>query len=297
MSDPQQPAGQGSRPGRHGDEPWTDRGGQPPHGRPDRYTGTAHGGPTARNLTVAIAVVLGATIQLITFGFGAYAVLGQFRGDDPTVPAAGTSASGGDGAFLQNVIQSATDKDAAGMKALTCPEPGRNLQRAMDYVGTTDRWKVTGSKLVVKDKLDASVTISFKGAGTNEVHLIAIKDDGDWCWQDIVTSNSPRPTPTQQPGIGRGVDFTERVLETLNDGDAPRVKRLLCPDSTSQADVDEIVRGTAKLQIDPNEVGDTGDYIGIDLKGTLNGEPIAAGRISCFLEDHGWCVHTIYAIP
>ncbi len=110
-------------------------------------------------------------------------------------------------------------------------------------------------------------------------------------------SHTSRPTPTSDPAVGKGVEFTEGVLEKLNDGDAAGAKRLLCPDSESQANVDEIARGTARLQIDRDEVGDTGDYVGIDLKGTLDGRPISEGWIAGFLEDDGWCVHTIFAIP
>jgi hypothetical protein len=274
MSHPQQPYGHGQHPGRTG--------GRPP-----------------RKLTAVLVAALGGVVLVLALGYGGYAALALVR-DNGTAPAAQPGQDGANAgqAFLQAVVASANDKDVAVLRELACPEPGRNVQPAIDYVGTTEEWKLAGSRLVSNDKLDATVRISFRGAGTDEFHVIAVRDEGDWCWNDIVASTpSPRPSPTSDPQLGKGVDFTQGVLTKLNDGDAAGAKRLLCPDSSSQTDIDAVAKATVKLRIDNDAVEDTGDYVGIDLKGTFNGEPISSGRVAAFLEDGGWCVHTFYVIP
>jgi hypothetical protein len=242
---------------------------------------------------------MGAVVLLFLLGFPAYVVLGALAEDDQTSSpdGAGDDESQRSRAFLKSIVEAANDKDVARLRDLACRMPGRNIKPAINHIGTTASWALTSSTLVSADQLDATVTISFRGAGTDEFHLLAVRDDGRWCWNDIVASQPSRPTPTPNPEVGKGVDFTKRMLQMLNDGDATGAKAHLCHDSTSQPDVDQAGRGHAELQIDAPEVVDTGDFIGADLKGTINGEPISAGRISGFIEEDGWCAYTIYVIP
>ena len=312
---PPHPGAQGGppHPGAQGGPPHPGpQGGPPPPGfqggpHPGFQAGPHHpaygGPPPRRRNTGAIIAVAAIVASLVAaLGITGFVAPGFLRSDQANPAASDDSTSSKDDpdAVIQNLVKAANAKNATGMRSLACADAGPNVQTAITDIAKTDgaeladQTRVSGQK--VRAVLDISVT------GTARPFEVTVVRSGDaWCWHDIAATNSSggstkgsTPQPTANPAEAK--KFVQQVLDKVNKGDAAGAKSLLCPDSRSQGDLDAMIGRKVKLQIDPSEqiITDSG-YVGADLKGTANGPPVSAARMSGFRQQNGWCVYTIFA--
>jgi hypothetical protein len=216
--------------------------------------------------------------------------------------------------FIDELVKAADDKDATALKDLTCSGAESNVQQAIDDIDEISGATLKDTNEKSSDKVVATLEITVSG-DTQNYDTTVVKDGKDWCWNDIAPSDGgtgdlptgspsePADTATAAPPTGggsggsggEGQTFVQGFLDAVNGGDAAGAKTKLCPDSTSQGDVDDAVTGKANLQMDTAGMESQDEYVGVDLKGTLKGAPTSAARTSAFLEDGGWCIFTFYA--
>jgi hypothetical protein len=309
----QQPYGQG-QPGRYASSPPPAPGPTTPHpsAMPPRNHGThgsggpapgrqgpgwqVHGGapqPRRTNRAVTIAVVVAVVVVLTGFGITGFIAPGFLRSGP-----AHSEASDPD-ALVVSLVSALNAKDMAGMRALACADAGPNVESAIIEVGTTTSAQLAGNPSVSGQKVSATVAVTV-ASGTRQFEITGARSGREWCWSDIAApggSQAQGEGGAEQPDsrLGQGRKFAEQVIDKLNKGDAGAVESMLCKDSTSQADLRDLGAKDVRLEIDNGEIEDQAQFVGADLKGTLDGEAISAGRISLFLDEPGWCVYTVYA--
>jgi hypothetical protein len=252
--------------------------------------------PRRTNRAVTIAVVVAVVVVLATgFGITGFIAPGFLRSG------LAQSESSDPDALVVSLVSALNAKDMAGMRALACADAGPNVESAITEVGTTKSAQLAGNPSVSGQKVSATVAVTV-ASGTRQFEITGARSGREWCWSDIAA-----PGGSQAPGEGdggaeqpdsrlhQGRKFAEQVIDKLNKGDAGAVESMLCKDSTSQADLRDLGAKDVRLEIDNGEIEDQAQFVGADLKGTLDGEAISAGRISLFLDEPGWCVYTVYA--
>jgi hypothetical protein len=318
MTYPQPPDGQNPHgwPGPHG------AGHNPPGQFPGHQYGGIHGGvpgggfgpPPPKNKTgVVVAIVAVGVLVLGGLGITGFVAPGFFLSDDKKNAGDGgggtdqttpTKEDSGADAFIAQLVSATDSQDASTLQDLACSDAGPNVQSAIDDINDVDAAELKTTEEVSDTEVKAIVDVTTGGSNHGDYEASVVKDGGDWCWKDISQSGGggglptgpSEPTdPTGGGGDGEGQQFVQGFLDAVNGGDAAGAKGKLCPDSTSQTDIDDAVSGSASLQMDSSGIEDTGDYVGVDLTGTLNGSPTSAARTSAFLEDGGWCIFTFYA--
>ncbi len=240
---------------------------------------------------VAVVVLL-----VAGFGFTALVAPGFLRTGDARP--AGTAAedststpakSSGPEALIQHLVRAANAKDVDGMSDLACSEVGPNVRSAIADIGTTDGAELAGSTSVSGNKVRATLAISING-GARQVDVTGIRSGNDWCWRDISAQAAPGPSP------GEGKAFVKKVISNLNKGDTTALNGQLCEDSDSKGDVDSLAGRKANVEIDPSELVEHAEFLATDLKGTLDGDPVSAARISAFYQNGSWCAFTIFVL-
>jgi hypothetical protein len=130
------------------------------------------------------------------------------------------------------------------------------------------------------------------------------QDNSDPAAMTPVATDGADATPTAGIDRGRpGLPFVKQALKALKAGDAAGVADMLCPDSPDINNPDPnagpaLADQRPRLRLDPSEIVDQAGFVGADLLGKLDGEPIAAGRIAAFNEGpDGWCINNLWVIP
>jgi hypothetical protein len=291
-------------------------------GFPGGQYGGGYGGPPPPKKNTGMIVAVVAIVVLVLGGLGitGFVAPGFFLSDksDNAGGGGGTPTSAENGAaaddFIDELVKAADGKDSAALKDFACSDAESSVQEAIDDID-----KISGATLKDTDEKSASkvvATLEITVDGDSaDYETTVVKDGKDWCWSDIGVSgggtgdlptgspSEPDDTDTSAPPTGggssgsggEGETFVQGFLDAVNGGDAAGAKTKLCPDSTSQGDVDDAVKGKASLQMDTAGMESQDEYVGVDLKGTLNGAPTSAARTSAFLEDGGWCIFTFYA--
>ena len=323
--------GQG-QPGQYGgyQQPQTPTGGYPqqagPFGGYDQtaqypqyggFQGGQYGGyggppPPKKNTGMIVAVVAIVVLLLGGLGITGFVAPGFFLSDNKNNAGGGggeTSSpapENGVDAFIDDLVKAADDKDSGALRELACGDAEQNVDDAISDINEISGAELKDTKEESADEVVATVDIAVNGDNA-DYDLTVVKDGKDWCWQNIESSGGggglptapSAPTDPTEPstggGGGEGEQFVQGFLDQVNGGDAAGAKSKLCSDSTSQGDIDDAVGGKASLQMDPAGMESQAEYIGVDLKGTLNGAPTSAARTSAFLEDGGWCIFTFYA--
>lgn len=323
----QQPDPYGQYGGGYQQQPTGQYGGYDPnaqYGGLPQYGGLGGGPqPPKKNTGPIIAVVAIVVLLLGGLGITGFVAPGFFLADDDkNTGSGGTKTSGsqtksnGSGAddFIDTLVAAADDKDADALEELTCTGAEDSVASATKDIDEIDGASLKDTEEVSDEEVTAILSITVNG-DDGDFEASVIKDDGDWCWNDISTGSSQttgddEPTestddgPTSQApptgggdgggGDSDGEEFVQSFLDKLNAGDASGANALLCPDSTSQSDVTEVAGQSPSLEMDSSGTQADSSYVGADLTGTLDGEE-ASGRTSAFLEDPGWCIYTFYA--
>lgn len=275
--------------------------------------------PQKKNTGMIVAVVSIVVLLLAGVGITGFVAPGFFLSADKKNSASGsgtTSSSpapedSGADQFIDDLVKAADDKDTGSLTSYKCSDAESNVQRAIDDIDDISAAKLKDTKETSDDEVTAVLDITVNGE-QEEYDATVVKDGKDWCWQDIARSGGsgglPTGAPTGDPTSpsepptgggggsgGDGEEFVQGFLDAVNGGKAADAKGMLCDDSTSQGDIDKAVQGKANLQMDPSGAESQPEYLGVDLKGTLNGAPTSAARTSAFLEDGGWCIFTFYA--
>lgn len=328
------PYGQGQQPGPYGGYPQPQGGYQQPGGQyggqyggydqtaqyggfpGGQYPG-GYGGPPPppkNNTGMIVAVVTIVVLLLGGLGITGFVAPGFFLSSDEnnagggSTPSSTTENGGGAEDFIDTLVQATDRKDTAALRDAACDDAEPNVQDAIDDIDEVDSAELVETKEVSDDEVTAILDVTVDGHSA-EYEATVVKDGGDWCWMDIAgggtlpSTEAPEPSePTESVpgggggsgGSGEGEQFVQGFLDQLNGGDAAGAKGKLCADSTSQSDIDDAVAGKANLQMDTAGMESQPEYIGVDLKGTLKGEPTSAARTSAFLEDAEWCIFTFY---
>jgi hypothetical protein len=280
-----------------------------------QYGGYGPPPPPKKNTGMIVAVVAIVVLLLGGLGITGFVAPGFFLSDDKNNAGGGSTPSStkdsGADAFIDELVKAADDKDADALRDLTCSGAKSDVNDAIDDIDQISGAELKDTKDQGGDKAVATVDIAVDGDHA-DYELTVVKDGKDWCWDNIAVSGGggdlPTPPsgpsePSDPPSTGggsggsgtEGEQFVQGFLDQVNGGDAAGAKSKLCPDSTSQGDIDDAVGGKASLQMDTSGMESQSEYIGVDLKGTLNGAPTSAARTSAFLEDGGWCIFTFYA--
>ncbi len=306
--------------------------GQDPYGRPAQHGGYQYGGyvpqppPAPKKRTGAI--VAAAVVVVLVLGglaFTGFVQPGFFVGAaDPTTTTASptttssTTATGGDAEDLVKSIVSGLDsQDAAALRKLTCPKPKSVVNSAIDDVDSLRKAKLVESDEVSATKVRATVEVTT-ASRTSKVEVTVVREDGDWCWQDIArakgeasTSERPsttRPSTTQREPTAGGKPVAPEALaamrsflDSVNAGDAATAAGLLCSDAINDAaDVEKLVGYDPDLTIDPEMDGRaTGsDSVQLYLKGTAKGQKLEGYSTNLWVTsyDGPWCVHAFRAV-
>jgi hypothetical protein len=283
-----------------------------------QYGGGGYPPPEKKNTGMIVAVVAIVVLLLGGLGITGFVAPGFFLSDDKSNAGGNTdggtsstnSGSGAD-AFIDELVQATDAKDTDKLKDLACDDAESNVQSAIDDIDQISGAKLTDTKEVSDSEVTAILDVTVDGSASS-YDATVVKNGSDWCWNDIARSgggglptedSSEPPTEPSIPGggggggggSGEGQQFVQGFLDAVNGGDAAGAKSKLCSDSTSQGDIDDAVQGKASLQMDTSGIEAQDEYVGVDLKGTLNGAPTSAARTSAFLEDGGWCIFTFYA--
>ncbi len=278
------------------------------------FAGGPYGGgfggppPPKKNTGMIIAIVAIVVLVLGGLGVTGFVAPGFFLSDDkknagggdPTTPA----GNGGADAFIDDLVKAADDKDATALRKLTCSDAESSVDGAIDDIDDISGAKLKDTRNEGDDKAVATLDITVDGDNA-DYDATVVKDGQDWCWKDIASSGGgglptgADPTGSDPTGgggdSGEGEQFVQGFLDQVNAGDAAGAKSELCPESSgSESFIDEAIQGKANVQMDPAGMESKPDFLGANLKGTLNGAPTIAGRTSAFLKDDGWCVFTFF---
>jgi hypothetical protein len=290
-------------------------------GFPGGQYGGGYGGPPPPKKNTGMIVAVVAIVVLVLGGLGitGFVAPGFFLSDKSDNAGGGgspTSSENGAAAddFIDELVKAADDKDSSTLKDLACSDAESNVQQAIDDID-----EISGATLKDTDEKSSSKVVAkleiVVNSDSADYDATVVKDSKDWCWSDIAPSDGgtgdlPTGSPSEPSGTdtsspptgggssgsgGEGETFVQGFLDAVNGGDAAGAKTKLCPDSTSQSDVEDAVKGKANLEMDTAGMESQDEYVGVDLKGTLNGAPTSAARTSAFLEDGGWCIFTFYA--
>jgi hypothetical protein len=282
-----------------------------------QYGGGYGGPPQKKNTGMIVAIVAIVVLVLGGLGITGFVAPGFFLSDDKNNAGGGGSPSStankdsGLDAFVDDLVKAADGKDKSALRDMTCADADSNVQSAIDDIDDIDGAELKDTKEEGADKAVATLDITVNGDNADYDATLA-KDGSDWCWQGIeakgggsLPTGPSEPSGSEEPstggggggggGSGEGEQFVQDFLDQVNSGDAAGAKTKLCPDSSSQGDIEDAVQGKANLQMDTAGMESQEEYVGVDLKGTLNGAPTSAARTSAFLEDGGWCIFTFYA--
>ncbi len=316
---PQTPSGGYQQPQGGYQQPGGQYGGYDPTAQYGGFPGGQYGGyggpppPPKKNTGMIVAIVAIVVLLLGGIGITGFVAPGFFLSDDKKNAGGGggetTSNDNGADAFVDDLVKAADDKDSSALKDLACSDAESNVQSAIDDIDEISGAKLKDTKKVSDSQVTAVLDIEVNGDNA-DYDASVVKNGKDWCWNDITLSSgggglpteSTEPTATSEEPTtgggssgGDGEQFVQGFLDLVNGGDAAAAKGKLCPDSTSQGDIDDAVKGKASLEMDTAGMESQAEYVGVDLKGTLNGAPTSAARTSAFLEDGGWCIFTFYA--
>jgi len=280
-----------------------------------QYGGGYGGPPEKKNTGMIVAIVAIVVLVLGGLGITGFVAPGFFLSDDKKNAGGGgttssTANDNGADAFIDDLVKAADDQDATALRDLTCSDAETNVNDAIDDINEISGAKLKDTKNEGDDKAVATLDITVNGDNA-DYDVTVVKDGKDWCWKnieskggggDLPTGTQSEPPATSETvpgggggGSGEGEPFVQGFLDQVNGGDAAGAKTKLCPDSTSQGDIEDAIQGKANLEMDPAGMENQEEYLGVDLKGTLNGAPTSAARTSAFLEDGGWCIFTFYA--
>ncbi|HEV7647530.1 MAG TPA: hypothetical protein VGP26_05155 [Actinophytocola sp.] len=287
-----------------------------------QYGGYGPPPPPKKNTGVIVAVIAIVVLLLGGLGITGFVAPGFFLSDDKnTAGGGGGDDDSGADAFIDKLVKAADGKDKSALRGMSCKDAEDNVTQAITDIDDIDGATLKKTNNDSASKATAVLDITFDGS-SHEFNAVVVRDSSDWCWKDIAASSGggglpAPPSSTSSPdetgiatgepppsggsggggggGSAEGQTFVQGFLDALNGGDAASAKTKLCPDSTSQGDVDDAVTGKANLQMDTSGMEAQDQYIGVDLKGTLKGAPTSAARTSAFLEDGGWCIFTFYA--
>lgn len=306
-------------------------GGQQPYGGYDQTAqyggypqyGGGYGGPPPpkKNTGMIVAIVSIVVLLLAGVGITGFVAPGFFLSDDKNNDAGGTTGGGGESSapkedggadeFIDELVAAADDKDAGELGDLACADAKDGVQTAIDQIEEISGAELADTAEISKSEVNATIDITVEGEKA-QYEATVVKDGDDWCWDDAELTGGDLPTgtegpdPSTEPGGGgagggdgdsstdAGQAYIKSFVDKVNGGDAAGAKGMLCGDSTAQRDIDAAISGKAALEIDPSAVQAQTEYVGIDLKGTINGEPLSASRTSAFYEDTGWCVFMFY---
>jgi hypothetical protein len=276
-----------------------------------QYGGGYGGPPQKKNTGMIVAIVAIVVLVLGGLGITGFVAPGFFLSDDKKSAGGGggttTSNDNGADAFIDDLVKAADEQDATALRDLACSDAESNVTEAIDDISQISGAKLKDTKNEGDDKAVATLDITVDGDNA-DYEVTVTKDGKDWCWKNIEpTGGGELPTASSAPVEptdpstgggstgGDGEQFVQGFLDQVNGGDAAGAKTKLCADSSSQGDIDDAVQGKANLQMDTAGMESQAEYVGVDLKGTLNGAPTSAARTSAFLEDGGWCIFTFYA--
>jgi hypothetical protein len=279
-----------------------------------QYGGGYGGPPEKKNTGMIVAIVAIVVLVLGGLGITGFVAPGFFLSDDQKTgggggdPTSSAPKDNGADAFIDDLVKATDDRDASALRELTCSDAESNVDAAIDDISEISGAELKDTRNEGDDKAVATLDISVDNDNA-DYEVTVVKDGKDWCWKDIAPKGggSDLPTASSEPvepstgggggggGSGEGEQFVQGFLDQVNGGDGAGAKSKLCPDSTSQSDIDDAIQGKASLQMDTAGMENQEAYVGVDLKGTLNGAPTSAARTSAFLEDGGWCIFTFYA--
>jgi hypothetical protein len=283
-----------------------------------QYGGLGGGPQPPKNKGPIIAIVSIVVLVLAGVGVTGFLAPGFFLSDDKDNSATpGSSTGGGKGtddkssgadAFIQQLVAAADGKSESKLKGFQCSDATESVTSATNAIDEIDSAELKDTDEKSDTKVVAILNIVVDGDG-DDYEVTVVKDGGDWCWKDISqgsdsgsSSSSEESTPTSESGSpGGGVTgdsdgekFVQSFLDKLNSGDGAGAAGMSCSDSTSQSDITEAAGQGAQLEVDPSGTTVDSEYVGADLKGTLNGAP-ATGRTSAFVENGSWCIYTFFA--
>ncbi|TQM85116.1 hypothetical protein FHX81_7586 [Saccharothrix saharensis] len=309
--------------------------GHDPYGQPAPYGGYPYGGfapqppPAPKKRTGAIA----AAAVVVVLVLGGFAFTGFVRPGffvdasgttttattTPPTTASSTAARGGDATeVVEAVVAGLDSQDDAALEKLACAKAKSVVDSAIDDVSALRKAKLVDTDEVSGTKVVATVEVTT-ASKTSEVEVTVVREDGDWCWQDIARADggkatSGRPSPTTvPPTTGReptaggkpvapeALAAMRSFLDRVNAGDAAGATGLLCADAIADAaDVRELVGHEPDLSIDPAMDGRaTGDdSVQLYLKGTAKGQKLEGYSTNLWVTgyDGPWCVHAFRAV-
>jgi hypothetical protein len=301
----------------------------PPTGQYGGFPGGQYGGgyggppPEKKNTGMIVAVVAIVVLLLGGLGVTGFVAPGFFLSDDKKNAGGGgtTTSQQPEGAaadeFIDELVKAADDKDASALKGMACDDAKSSVDSAIEDISEISGAKLSDTEEVSDSEVTAKLAITVDG-DDGDYDATVVKPDGskDWCWDDIIPASGgggglPTGDPSSDPSTeapptgsggsgssgsdGEGEDFVQGFLDAVNGGDGAGAKGKLCSDSSSEGDIDDAITGKASLQMDTAGMESQSEYVGVDLKGTLNGAPTSAARTSAFVQDGGWCIFTFYA--
>ncbi|MFJ6676644.1 hypothetical protein ACIQMJ_36560 [Actinosynnema sp. NPDC091369] len=308
--------------------------GHDPYGQPVQYGGYQYGGfapqppPAPKKRTGAVVAAV-AVVVLVLGGlaFTGFVQPGFFVGASgtttttttapPTTSSSTAAQGGGADEVVEAVVAGLDSQDSAALKKLTCEKAKSVVDSAIDDVSSLKKAKLVETDEVSGAKVVATVEVTT-ASKTSEVEVTVVREDGDWCWQDIAradgrTPTSGTPSRTGSPTTGReptaggkpvapeALAAMQAFLDRVNAGDAAGATGLLCADAIADAaDVQELVGHKPDLGIDPAMDGRaTGeDSVQLYLKGTAKGQKLEGYSTNLWVTsyDGPWCVHAFRAV-
>jgi hypothetical protein len=324
---PQQPAGGHDPHG--GPGPW--HAAPSPHGAP-QYGHPQYGGgfgppPPRKNTGAVVAVVAAVVLVLGALGITGFVAPGFLLGDDetdvggpgPTTTTTTTTTTSAEPpgedaeALVAALVAGLDSQDAEALADIACRSAGSTVDEAIDDLDAVDEADLLDSDIVSDDEVTATVEITA-GSRTGEVEVSVVRDDGDWCWQDITVVDDGEPsgptsaptdpgTPTAggKPVTPEALATMHTFLDSVNTGDAATAKSLLCADAiATPADVDELVGYDPDLRIDPSMDGIASgtESVQLYLEGTAKGQELEGYATNLWVTsyDGPWCVHGFRAV-
>ncbi|MCE7000974.1 hypothetical protein LZG04_40075 [Saccharothrix sp. S26] len=307
--------------------------GHDPYGQPAQYGGYQYGGfapqppPAPKKRTGAI--VAAAVVVVLLLGglaFTGFVQPGFFVGaatttttttTSPTTSSSAPAKNDGAEKLLEDVVAGLDAQDATALKKLTCPNAKSVVNSAIDDVSSLKKAKLVDSDEVTETKVVATVEVTT-ASKTSQVEVTAIREDGDWCWQDIARAkgaspSTERPSPTGKPTTDReptaggkpvppeALAAMRSFLDAVNAGDAATATGLLCADAIADAaDVRELVGHEPDLAVDPamDGISTSEDSVQLYLKGTAKGKKLGGYSTNLWVTgyDGPWCVHAFRAV-
>jgi hypothetical protein len=307
-------------------------GGQFPHGP---YGGLQGGGfgepPPKKNRGVIVAVVALLVLALGTLGITGFVAPGFFLSNETTAEPPGHTTTSSprkpDGEtpqdFLETLVDGLDTQDSGALEGMACTDADYSVDTAIDDIDSIDGATLLDSEERSDDEAVGTVELT-NATGSGEMDLTIIKDDGDWCWQDLERAGVDGPTgapttapttaptgePTDpggaptaggQPVAPQALSAMESFLDNINAGNAAKAKGALCADAISTpADVDELVGYKPDLEIDPTMDGITsGDSsFQLYLRGTAKEQELDGYSTNLWVTGDGgaWCVHAFRAV-